>query len=240
MQSQDSPPVSGAFLGDVLYARPAGRRIDEWEWVELVRSVAVRSQTALQSLYDRARKPVFTLAMRLTGNAAAAQEATLETFLDVWHGARGYDQVSTTVLGWIMQHARRRSLERAAEASGRRGDPDPDAPLLEPPARIPALLARRIAEESRTATILPPPFAWSEPDWDEVADGIGCKLLATDSKRHRVSMLVRLAPGAAYPPHTHAGVEELHLLQGELWIDALKLRPGDYNRAQAPSADDRV
>ena len=29
-------------------------------------------------------------------------------------------------------------------------------------------------------------------------------------------MLVRLAPGAAYPPHRHAGVEELHLLEGEL------------------------
>ena len=42
-------------------------------------------------------------------------------------------------------------------------------------------------------------------------------------------MLVRLAPGASYPAHTHAGVEELHLLDGELWIDERKLFPGDYN-----------
>jgi len=40
-------------------------------------------------------------------------------------------------------------------------------------------------------------------------------------------MLVRLAPGATYPAHTHAGVEELHLLDGELWIDECKLVPGD-------------
>ncbi len=53
-------------------------------------------------------------------------------------------------------------------------------------------------------------------------------------------MLVRLAPGASYPPHVHAGIEELHLLDGELWIDARLLMPGDYNRAEAPTSDQRV
>src|SRR5258708_32463053 len=67
-----------------------------------------------------------------------------------------------------------------------------------------------------------------------------CKLLATDTERHRVSMLVRLAPGASYPAHTHAGVEELHLLDGELWIDGRKLIPGDYNYGAPGSGDDRV
>jgi hypothetical protein len=42
-------------------------------------------------------------------------------------------------------------------------------------------------------------------------------------------MLVRLAPGASYPAHTHAGPEKLHLLDDELWIDGRKLVPGDYN-----------
>ena len=80
----------------------------------------------------------------------------------------------------------------------------------------------------------------NEPDWDEVAPGISCKLLATDAESARVSMLVRLLPGAEYPPHTHAGVEELHLLDGELWIDDRKLFPGDYNRAESGTADKRV
>jgi anti-sigma factor ChrR (cupin superfamily) len=56
----------------------------------------------------------------------------------------------------------------------------------------------------------------------------------------RVSMLVRLTPGTEYPPHRHAGTEELHLLEGELWIDDRKLFPGDYNRAIAGTADKRV
>jgi hypothetical protein len=53
-------------------------------------------------------------------------------------------------------------------------------------------------------------------------------------------MLVRLAPGSCYPPHTHAGVEELHLLDGELWIDDRKLYPGAYNRAEPGTGDERV
>jgi anti-sigma factor ChrR (cupin superfamily) len=50
-------------------------------------------------------------------------------------------------------------------------------------------------------------------------------------------MLVRLAPGADYPPHRHGGVEELHLLHGELMIGDRKLYPGDYNRAETGSVD---
>jgi quercetin dioxygenase-like cupin family protein len=81
---------------------------------------------------------------------------------------------------------------------------------------------------------------WLEPEWEEVAPGISCKLLATNAEQVRVTMLVRLAPGVEYPPHSHAGVEELHLLHGELWIDDRKLCPGDYNRAERGSADKRV
>jgi anti-sigma factor ChrR (cupin superfamily) len=112
--------------------------------------------------------------------------------------------------------------------------------VLRPAASLQARLARRIAVETGQAAVLPPEGQWSEPEWEEVAPGISCKLLATDSERHRVSMLVRLAPGADYPPHTHAGVEELHLLDGELWIDDRKLHPGDYNRADEGSGDERV
>jgi len=39
---------------------------------------------------------------------------------------------------------------------------------------------------------------------------------------------------------THAGLEELHLLEGELWIDERKLYPGDYNRAEPGTGDKRV
>jgi len=112
--------------------------------------------------------------------------------------------------------------------------------VLRPPRSLQERLARRIATETGGDPVPLPPRRWSEPEWDEVAPGIFCKLLATDAEKHRVSMLVRLLPGVEYPPHTHAEIEELHLLDGELWIEDRKLHPGDYNRAEAPSGDQRV
>jgi len=111
--------------------------------------------------------------------------------------------------------------------------------LLRPGPSVQQRLARRIGAETGA---MPGPSAseWREPEWEEVAPGISCKLLARDSERHLISMLVRLAPGAHYPPHVHAGVEELHLLSGELWIDERKLRPGDYNRGEPGGVDHRV
>ncbi|MBN9086269.1 MAG: cupin domain-containing protein [Reyranella sp.] len=111
--------------------------------------------------------------------------------------------------------------------------------LLRPPASLHERLAQRIGgDAARPSTA--PARPWSEPHWQQVAPGIECKLLATDTERSRVSMLVRLAPGASYPPHTHAGVEELHLLDGELWIDDRKLVPGDYNYGAPGAGDDEV
>jgi anti-sigma factor ChrR (cupin superfamily) len=113
--------------------------------------------------------------------------------------------------------------------------------VLRPTTSLQARLARRIAEDTGKPPELPPPARrWSEPEWEQVAPGIECKLLATDPERHRVSMLVRLAPGANYPAHTHAGVEELHLLDGELWIDERKLVPGDYNYGAPGAGDEHV
>ena len=111
--------------------------------------------------------------------------------------------------------------------------------VLRPSASLWERLARRIAAETGQAVVPAPPRP-AEPEWEEVAPGISCKLLATDTEKNRVSMLVRLAPGADYPPHTHAGVEEVHMLQGVLIVDDKKLYPGDYLRSEPGTADHRV
>ncbi len=112
--------------------------------------------------------------------------------------------------------------------------------VLRPSASLWGLLAQRVAEETGKEPILPPSQLPAKPEWEEAAPGISCKLLATDTEKNRVSMLVRLAPGTDYPRHRHAGVEELHLLHGELMIGDKKLYPGDYNRAEPDSVDHRV
>jgi anti-sigma factor RsiW len=61
--------------------------------------------------------------------------------------------------------------------------------LLRPAASLQERLSRRIAEQTGRQPVLPPARDWREPEWEQVASGIECKLLATDTERHRVSML---------------------------------------------------
>jgi anti-sigma factor ChrR (cupin superfamily) len=117
---------------------------------------------------------------------------------------------------------------------------------MPPPAPSWNRIAERIAGQPQKKAVAPSLVTrtavpdWAEPRWKEVAPGISCKLLSTDTDSDRVSMMVRLAPNTAYPPHRHAGVEELYLLEGELWIEDRKLEPGDYSRAVAGTSDQRV
>jgi anti-sigma factor ChrR (cupin superfamily) len=112
--------------------------------------------------------------------------------------------------------------------------------VLRPPESLWERLAQRIAGETRGQPASSGPPRWTEPDWREVGPGIACKLLATDTEQNRVSMLVRLAPGTDYPPHRHAGVEELYMLDGELIVDDERFHPGDYRRGAAGAVDRRV
>jgi RNA polymerase sigma-70 factor (ECF subfamily) len=103
---------SPGTLGDVLYARASKTLSSEAEWVALVRSVAEGDQRALYALYERAHRVVFTLSMRITGNRETAEEVTLDVFHDVWRRASHYDEAGGTVLGWIMNQARSRAIDR--------------------------------------------------------------------------------------------------------------------------------
>jgi DNA-directed RNA polymerase specialized sigma24 family protein len=230
-------------LGEVLYAGHWNVVVLESDWMELLQSIRAGNRFALHALFERAHAPVFFLALRMLKVPRTGEELTLDVFWDIWRGAARYEEGDQTVLSWIMGLTRARAIDRlllrsrsqprAAHASG---TPLPEAPF----ASLQSGLARRLAVSTGGRPLAPPTRQWSEPEWKEVAPGISCQLLATDNRKHRVSMLVRLAPGTDYPPHTHAGSEELHLLDGELWIDERKLLPGEYNRAVAGTADRRV
>ena len=101
-------------------------------------------------------------------------------------------------------------------------------------------LAKRISSEAATQPFMPPLEAGAKPEWEEAAPGIHVKILARNAEIDGVSMLVRLDPGTDYPGHTHAGIEELHLLHGVLKVDERTLYPGDFIHAEAGSVDHRV
>ena len=62
-------------------------------------------------------------------------------------------------------------------------------------------------------------------------EGISVRRLFVDETADRVTMLVRMAPGTAYPAHRHGGAEECYVLAGDLSIGTeATLRTGDYQR----------
>jgi RNA polymerase sigma-70 factor (ECF subfamily) len=99
-------------LGDILYSDNSRVRIREDEWLQLIRAVAGGDQRALYSLYERTHRIVFTLVVRITVNRETAEEVTLDVFHDVWRKASTYDPANGSVVGWIMNQARSRAIDR--------------------------------------------------------------------------------------------------------------------------------
>ena len=127
---QEQGDGSNGTLGDVLYADQAKTLVFEKEWVGLVQSIAAGDQGALHALYERTHRIVFTLAVRITNNRETAEEVTLDVFHDVWRRASTYDAANGTVVGWIMNQARSRAIDRLRlELRKKRVNPDPDDPL---------------------------------------------------------------------------------------------------------------
>ena len=112
--------------------------------------------------------------------------------------------------------------------------------MLRPAASLWGRLEKRVASNGATKPFIPPFKGPVKPEWEEAAPGIQVQILAENAENDSVSMLVRLDPGTDYPGHTHAGIEELHLLRGVLKVDDRTLYPGDFIHSEAGSVDHRV
>jgi len=99
-------------LGDLLYVSKAEVRVSEKDWVRLVQSIAAGDQLALHSLYEQTHRIVFTLIVRITNNRETAEELTVDVFYDVWRRASAYDPAGGSVVGWVMNQARSRAIDR--------------------------------------------------------------------------------------------------------------------------------
>jgi RNA polymerase sigma-70 factor, ECF subfamily len=131
-QRTDKEPREGTTgtLGDLLYADKAKTPVPEKEWVGLVQSIGAGDQLALRALYERTHRLVFTLILRITNNRETAEELTLDVFHDVWRRATHFDAAGGSVIGWIMNQARSRAIDRVRfEQRKKRVNPHADGPL---------------------------------------------------------------------------------------------------------------
>jgi RNA polymerase sigma-70 factor, ECF subfamily len=151
-------PQSPVTLGDILYAKSKAP-VSEQGWVKLVQSIAAGDQLALHALYEMAHRSVFTLIIRITANRETAEELTIDVFHDVWRRASRYDAANGTVLGWIMNQAHSRAIDRLRFDSRKKrrdgGDLQPSAEVAADQYDVLELREQRVALQAALAALTP-------------------------------------------------------------------------------------
>lgn len=87
-----------------------GSRDDELS--SLVARIAGGDQQALTSLYDLSSGALFGLLFRILNEHAAAEEALLDVYMQVWRQAGSYDRKRGSPLAWMLTIARSRAIDR--------------------------------------------------------------------------------------------------------------------------------
>lgn len=73
-------------------------------------------------------------------------------------------------------------------------------------------------------------------EWENIdIEGIQVRRLHVDRDANSVTMLVRMSPGTAYPPHRHGGMEECYVLEGDIHVGDAEMRAGDYQICERDS-----
>jgi RNA polymerase sigma-70 factor (ECF subfamily) len=92
----------------------------------LLARVGEGDQQAFEALYDRYEKRAFSLAYRILGSRALAEEATQEAFLAIWKNAGSYDSSRGSAGGWSLGVVRNRSIDLLRSRPGLAPDLDHD------------------------------------------------------------------------------------------------------------------
>jgi RNA polymerase sigma-70 factor (ECF subfamily) len=130
----------------------------------LLERLAARDEEALAELHRRYADLLHSLAVRIVGAGAEAEEVLRDAWVEAWRSASGHDPARGSVVAWLVSIARSRALDRVRSAASRRGAESAvageAAAVPPPPAPDPAAgYARRMLRKSVAAavTALAPP-----------------------------------------------------------------------------------
>lgn len=88
-----------------------GTDVSEASDAELVARVRSRDRAALEVLYDRYARSVYSLALSILRDPGAAEEVTQELFLHVWQYPQLYDAACGPLGPWLLRSARNRAID---------------------------------------------------------------------------------------------------------------------------------
>lgn len=78
---------------------------------ELIGRLARGDLEALEELYRRYARPVFSLALRVLGDGPESEEVTQDVFERAWRHARSYDQARGRAATWLLSMAHHVSVD---------------------------------------------------------------------------------------------------------------------------------
>jgi RNA polymerase sigma-70 factor (ECF subfamily) len=113
---------------------------------DLVPLMARGDARAFEAIYERHAGAAYSLAYRMVGTRAAAEDVTQEAFLNLWRSGAHYDRGRGSVRTWILgivHHRAIDALRRSSVHARRRSDDETAAERLEAPERVEEDVARR-------------------------------------------------------------------------------------------------
>src|SRR5689334_2812827 len=78
---------------------------------KLIRLISQSQEEALDQLYDRYNRLVFSLALAIIDDRATAEEITLDVFMRVWQKAGTYRADQAKVSTWLTHIARHHAID---------------------------------------------------------------------------------------------------------------------------------
>jgi RNA polymerase sigma-70 factor (ECF subfamily) len=82
------------------------------EEIELLRRIGARERNALQDIYVHFAPPLYSIAVRILGDASEAEDVIQDVFVQIWEKATSYDSTAGTPFHWALSITRNRSIDR--------------------------------------------------------------------------------------------------------------------------------
>jgi RNA polymerase sigma-70 factor (ECF subfamily) len=102
---------------------------------ELMPLIGAKDAEAFEVFYDRHGGVAYSLAYRIVGEKAAAEDVTQEAFISLWRSGARFDRARGSVRSWMLSIVRNRAIDFLRSSTGKapKLDFDDDAVLEQRP-----------------------------------------------------------------------------------------------------------